>query len=269
MSDAATQVATHLARAAEALEMAHPRDVVSDFMLRCSFTAFSESVDLVPKGALALAVESDTLGPMWAAMTTVLGLPRTGIFSNLQTLPLDSVARDSLLSAARIDWSRIELSIFGSLVERSLNPQERHALGAHYTPRSYVERLVRPTVEEPLRAEWEIVRGLSRLSADGTAAHHTPGESLRWLHGFHAKLCATRVLDPACGTGNFLYVAMDLVQAIEREVVAEIVARGEPPPDARVTPAQFLGIEINARAAAIADLVLQMGYLRSQHRTAA
>jgi len=105
-----------------------------------------------------------------------------------------------LLAAAERDWADVEPAIFGTLLERALNKKERHMLGAHFTPRAYVERLVRPTIEEPLREEWVVVQAAARrLRMD------EKGEEARKLvHEFLRKLCGLRVLDPACGSGNFL-----------------------------------------------------------------
>ena len=80
------------------------------------------------------------------------------MFDNATALPLNDDQFELLIEASRADWRDVEPAIFGTLLERALNPVERHQLGAHYTPRSYVERLVLPTVVEPLRAEWDAVK---------------------------------------------------------------------------------------------------------------
>jgi hypothetical protein len=173
-----------------------------------------------------------------------------------------------LLRAAERDWSEVEPAIFGTLLENALNAKERHSLGAHFTPRAYVERLVRPTIEEPLRAEWLVVRSEVRKLLDETKEKAALGK----LEEFHARLCKIRVLDPACGTGNFLYVALDLMKQLEGEVLEEI-ARIAGKDQQRlemervtVSPAQFLGIEKSPWAAEIAELVLWIGFLRLQWR---
>lgn len=267
MVDATCQAAAHLSRAAERLDAAgHSRGAVGGFMLRCVFTLFASGIGIVPERALVGALETNTLRPMWLAMVHVLGVPSSGIFADPIALPLDKEAARALTDAAGCDWGSVELSILGTLVEGALEKKERHALGAHYTPRAYVERLVRPTMEEPLRKEWETVQGLSRLSRDGTAPHHTSDESAKWLLDFHAKLCSTRVLDPACGTGNFLIVALETLYRIEDEVLAEIAVRDLPRPTERVSPKQMRGIEINPRAAEICRLVLNLCHLRRCYR---
>jgi hypothetical protein len=180
--------------------------------------------------------------------------------------------------AAECDWSGVEPAIFGTLLERALDPKERHALGAHYTPRAYVERLVRPTIEEPLRADWDVVQALARrnvkaaerASTDKTAKDKLK-EAVVAVRAFHQKLCEMRVLDPACGSGNFLYVTLDLFKRLEGEVLALLESLGEKQTvmhmeSVRVTPAQFHGIEIKRWAKEIAELALWIGYLQWHFR---
>jgi hypothetical protein len=172
-----------------------------------------------------------------------------------------------LLMAAKSDWSQVDPSIFGTLLERALNPKERHRLGAHYTPRAYVERLVKPTIEEPLRSDWDLVRAeVQQLVELGKVE-----DAQKRVLSFHQTLCATRVLDPACGTGNFLYVTLDLFKRLESEVLALLTELGYRQIGLemeryRVTPEQFLGIEVKRWAKEIAELVLWIGYLQWQVR---
>jgi type I restriction-modification system DNA methylase subunit len=127
------------------------------------------------------------------------------LFKQPDTLPLDKPQLALLIKAAKADWKHVEPAIFGTLLERALSPKDRHKLGAHYTPRAYVERLVLPTVIEPLRAEWNDAYGAAMvLDAEG---HHD--EAVDTLRRFHHRLCTVRVLDPACGSGNFLYVTLE------------------------------------------------------------
>src|SRR5690606_21721435 len=121
---------------------------------------------------------------------------------------------DLLVEAAKADWRDVEPAIFGTLLERALDPVERHKLGAHYTPRAYVERLVVPTVVEPLREEWDAVRA----AAVPLAKEGDKKGAARELTQFHDRLCEVRVLDPACGTGNFLYVTLEHLKRLEGEV---------------------------------------------------
>ena len=178
-------------------------------------------------------------------------------------IPLDADQVQLLAEAARADWRDVEPAIFGTLLERALDPRERHKLGAHYTPRAYVERLVQPTVIEPLRAEWEAVQAAALQRAeDGDTA-----KAILEVETFLQKLAALRILDPACGSGNFLYVTLELLKRLEGEVLNTLRELGQGQQrlelaGVMVTPANFLGLELNPRAAAIAELVLWIGFLQ-------
>src|SRR5690606_8361390 len=108
-----------------------------------------------------------------------------------------------------------EPAIFGTLLERALDPRERHKLGAHYTPRAYVERLVLPTVIEPLREDW----ANARTAALTLMAEDKPKDAQEEIRRFHRQLCSVRVLDPACGSGNFLYVTLEHLKRLAGEVL--------------------------------------------------
>jgi type I restriction-modification system DNA methylase subunit len=183
-------------------------------------------------------------------------------------LPLSREQIGMLLEASKADWTQVEPAIFGTLLERALDPLERHALGAHYTPRAYVDRLVQPTVIEPLRQSWTYVQGAAVLLAN----EGKQKEAIAEIRAFHHKLCSLRVLDPACGSGNFLYVALEHLKRLEGEVLNQLhdIGHGQTLLEAEgltVDPHQFLGLELNPRAAAIAELVLWIGYLQWHFRT--
>ncbi len=189
------------------------------------------------------------------------------LFKNPEALPITEAQLDLLIKAAEAGWADVEPAIFGTLLERALQPRERHKLGAHYTPRAYVERLVMPTVIEPLREEWEAARTASAILEDC-------GDELgarREIEAFHRRLCSVRVLDPACGSGNFLYVTLEHLKRLEGEVTEYLNHfPGQLGLDMTggytVTPQQLLGLEVNPRAAAIADVVLWIGYLQWHFR---
>jgi len=194
------------------------------------------------------------------------------------SLLLNSGQISQLIAAAKANWREVEPAIFGTLLERALDPTERHALGAHYTPRAYVERLVLPTVVEPLRADWANAQAAALVLANEAAslsgkAHDDKMAAARAeVRQFHHQLCTTRVLDPACGSGNFLYVTLEHLKRLEGEVLNQLADLGETQDklgfeSETVTPQQLLGIEINERAAALAELVLWIGYLQWHIRT--
>jgi hypothetical protein len=280
-------IAAHLAELARSLEAAHHTgEAISKFLMRCIFTMFAEDV-----GLLAERLFTDTLEKrwipdpscfqaevesLWETMNTggkLFGVGQIkqfngGLFADPTALPLDRKQLERLLEASRTSWNDVEPAIFGTLLERALDPKERHALGAHFTPRAYVERLVRPTIEEPLRAEWDVVRAEVRQLVE-QGKEERAVESVR---AFQQRLCHVRVLDPACGTGNFLYVTLDLFKRLESEVLGLLADLGQTQAAREregetVTPAQFHGIEIKPWAKEIAELVLWIGYLQWQLRT--
>ena len=191
-----------------------------------------------------------------------------GLFEDATALPLSVDQLQLLIEAAQADWRDVEPAIFGTLLVRALDPAERHKLGAHFTPRAYVERLVLPTIIEPLRNEWDAVKAAALLSAEqGKAA-----EALTQVEAFQRRLASIRILDPACGSGNFLYVTLEHLKRLEGEVLEVRRSLGEGQmllemEGSMVRPEQFHGIEVNPWAAAIAELVLWIGFLQWHRRT--
>jgi hypothetical protein len=190
-----------------------------------------------------------------------------GLFAETAALPLTDEQLELLIEAAQADWRDVEPAIFGTLLEQALDPQERAQLGAHYTPRPYVERLVLPTIIEPLREEWAAVQAAGVTLARGGRL----AEAVAETKAFHRRLCEIRVLDPSCGSGNFLYVTLEHLKRLEGEVLTQLEDFGESSileyDLATIDPHQLLGMEINERAAGIADLVLWIGSLQWHFRT--
>ena len=330
------QVAVALADVARSLEAAgHPSEMVAGFLCRCLFSMFAEDVGLLPPhpdgsggGFVGLLrqhrdrpdVLQRMLRALWEEMdrggfSTALhadllrfnGKLFKGAAVDGYALRLDAAQIDGLLRAAQANWREVEPAIFGTLLERALSVTDRHALGAHYTPRAYVERLVLPTVVEPLRADWANAQAAALLlareaealeanppqrqagtthdtfdraamAADNRAlAEHERQVRARWrdarqeVQRFHHQLCSVRVLDPACGSGNFLYVTLEHLKRLEAEVLDQLHAFGDSNESIgdteTVTLRQLLGIEINERAAALAELVLWIGWLQWHIRT--
>jgi len=301
------EVAVQLAAVARSLEAAgHAPQAVAAFLTRCLFCMFAEDVELLPKapggdGAFVHLLKTHGDDPatlqkmlriLWADMdrggfSAALakdllrfnGKLFKGAAADGYVLPLARPQIDGLLAAARANWREVEPAIFGTLLERALDPGERHTLGAHYTPRAYVERLVLPTVVEPLRADWADAQAAALLLANEAAAlpegrerERKMAEARAEVRRFHHRLCTVRVLDPACGSGNFLYVTLEHLKRLEGEVLDRLHALGEG--QARlglegetVTLQQLRGIEINERAAALAELVLWIGFLQWHLRT--
>ena len=300
------EVAVQLAQVARSLEAAgHAPKVVAAFLTRCLFSMFAEDVELLPRAASGEGAfvdllkrygdQPDTLARMLRALWT--DMDRGGFSTALAkdvlrfngklfkdsaadgyVLPLNREQIDGLIQAADADWREVEPAIFGTLLERALDPTERHALGAHYTPRAYVERLVLPTVVEPLRADWANAQAAALLLAteantlEGKKRDDKLAEARAEIKRFHHQLCTVRVLDPACGSGNFLYVTLEHLKRLEGEVLDQLQALGDTQSrlgleGETVTLRQLRGIEINERAAALAELVLWIGFLQWHIRT--
>ena len=268
---------------------------VANYLTRCLFSMFAEDVELLPKGAFTDLLQKHRQDPatlqamlrvLWADMdrggfsaalaTRVLhfnGKLFKGAERDDYSLLLTPAQIDLLIAAAKCNWREVEPAIFGTLLERALDPTERHALGAHYTPRAYVERLVLPTVMEPLRADWADAQAAALVLAheaealDGKPREAKLAAARDEVKKFLHQLCTTRVLDPACGSGNFLYVTLEHLKRLEGEVVNQLEALGHTQDQLgfegeTVTLQQLRGIEINERAAALAELVLWIGYLQ-------
>jgi len=281
------ELAERLAKLASSLEQGgHQPEKVAGFLMRCLFTMFAEDVQLLPDNSFTKLLQDyrnnidlfpHALQALWTSMdrggfdpTLRSIIPQFNgfLFKNPEALPISVAQLDLLILAAQAGWADVEPAIFGTLLERALQPRERHKLGAHYTPRAYVERLVMPTVIEPLREEWEAARTASAILEDcGDDAG-----ALKEIERFHRRLCSVRILDPACGSGNFLYVTLEHLKRLEGEVLEYInhfprqlgldMSGGY-----TVTPEQLLGLEVNPRAAAIADVVLWIGYLQWHFKT--
>ena len=259
---------------------------VAHFLMRCLFTMFAEDTDLLPRGSFRQLLEKSVADPrhfphrlkqLWRDMDTGAEFSAIidarvrhfngGLFSDTMVFELGQAEISELLAAASADWTQVDPAIFGALLEQALDKEERKRLGAHYTPRSYVQRLVDVTVMEPLRADWEAA--LTKAQAAKDAAKDA--DAVEIVRAFHHQLCTTRVLDPACGTGNFLYVTLELMKKLEGEVIQTLSALGDRQASLAIAgesvdPHQFLGLELNPRAAAIAELVIWIGYLQWHYR---
>lgn len=281
------EIADHLAQLGRSFEgQGHDGEAVARFLMRCLFTMFAEDVELLPKDSFRDKLRelrgkpemaAPVLQSLWETMNTGGNSPvlmakllrfNGGLFRDAGALPLNEVQLSLLIEAAEADWKQVEPAIFGTLLERALDKKSRHKLGAHYTPRAYVERLVMPTIIQPLRRDWEAVQA----TADLLRSQGKETEALKAVQDFHRKLCEVTVLDPACGSGNFLYVALELMKRLEGEVTATMEELGQTQASFSlaghtVDPHQFLGIELNPWAANVAELVLWIGYLQWHYRT--
>ena len=191
------------------------------------------------------------------------------LFNVVAVEELSLEAIDALAKAAELNWESIEPSIFGTLFERSLDPQKRSQLGTHYTSRDDILLIVEPVLMQPLRREWEVVQAEAapireRLDKGGTGRAKTTARNqlLDLRESILKSIRETTVLDPACGSGNFLYVSLQLLMDLEKEVIQHPLWTGLQLPAPEVHPRQMYGIEIDPIAHALASIVVWIGYIQ-------
>ena len=196
-----------------------------------------------------------------------------GLFDDDETPPLERGEIDVAPKVAALDWSEIDPSIFGTLFERGLDPDKRSQLGAHYTDREKIMLIVQPVIIRPLLAEWETTKAeigttVERAGAAKSAAARTRlrQQAERSLRSFLERLRKFIVLDPACGSGNFLYLALHALKDIEHRVQLEAEAMGLQRGFPAVGPANVRGIEINAYAAELARVSVWIGEIQWMRR---
>ena len=180
------------------------------------------------------------------------------LFEAADTLELSREALQRIAEATTKNWRSIEPTIFGTLFERALDASKRSQLGAHYTSPEDIELVVEPVVMEPLRREWET----ARQEVDNLIAEENQDGARIRLEEFQQRLFEVTVLDPACGSGNFLYVALRSLLDLEKEVIDFAATRGWHDLTPRVKPDQMHGLEINPYAAELARTALWIGYIQ-------
>jgi len=256
-----TEVADLVARLYRSVRAAHPtreRDVIR-FTLQCITAMFAEDIGMLPKnyftsllynGAKAGDVEH-RLRELFEQMNTRdLQAPRVvpyfngGLFIEATTLPLGDAQVNALTKAAEANWTYVDPHIFGSVFQGIMDDAERHASGAHYTAHDDIMRVVGPTIVEPWR---------KRIQAAG---------SLKDLTELRKELFAYRVLDPACGSGNFLYVAFRELYRLDTELLSRMrefpSTHGKLSWNGGISAANFYGIDINPFAVELAKVTLNI-----------
>ncbi len=257
------------------------------FLMRLLFCLFAEDIGLLPTKLFSRLVDANRSSPteftkrlrqLFTAMAVggSFGVDDIayfdgGLFSDDEAFELTTGDLGVLAEAAKLDWSSIEPAIFGTLFERSLDPGKRSQLGAHYTSRDDILLIVEPVLMEPLRRRWTDVRvkaeALAQKAKESKGGVRTKNRKAlaALLMGFADELSRVRVLDPACGSGNFLYVALKRLLDLEKEVsvfAAENALSGLLP---RTDPSQLYGIETNVYAHELASVVVWIGYIQWQH----
>lgn len=266
---------------AEALrERGNPADQVAHFLTQCLFCMFAEDENLLPRGVFtklldnAVDIERATnrITALFEAMQTggdygdaEIRWFNGGLFETVAVPQLMLSDLVTLRAAAHMDWRAIDPSIFGTLFERGLNPKKRSQLGAHYTDPATIMKLVEPVIIRPLMAEWarhrdSINKLLTKSKKLGDKAYKDANAE---FHQFLERLKNYRVLDAACGSGNFLYVALKTLKDIERRVNTEAEQLGlQRQIGIECGPANVLGIELDPYAAELARVTVWIGEIQ-------
>jgi type II restriction/modification system DNA methylase subunit YeeA len=271
----AAETFAHLAQRLR--ERGHEPRQVAHFITRLLFCMFAEDIGLLPSGLFTRLLAAALPQPerfvsmaqsLFAAMSCggVFGVEliawfNGGLFNDPAVIPLDAEDLQIAHRAALLDWSAIEPAIFGTLFERGLDPDKRSQLGAHYTDRDSIERLIGPVIREPLRMEWQAVKAViaARLAKPTLKARQQAEQALQ---AFLEQLRNFRVLDPACGSGNFLYLALQTLKDLEHQVMLEAEELGLQRGFPAVGPEAVWGIEINPYAAELARVTVWIGEIQ-------
>jgi len=280
-------------------EQGYDAQTVAHFVNRLVFCMFAEDVNLLPNKMFQRAMEHAKQQPDKATefLTTLFGamvkggpvgfesVPyfNGGLFEDDKALTLDRDDIDLVLNAARMNWADIDPSVLGTLFERGLDPSKRSQLGAHYTDRDKIMMILRPVIIEPLEAKWSNIlpklenhlaneiklrkqASKTRAAAKSGALTRKANDAKKAAGKLHSDyiehLARFRVLDPACGSGNFLYLSLKALKDIEHKANIEAEALGLPRGFPRVGPENVLGIEINPYAAELARVSIWIGEIQ-------
>ena len=259
----------------------HSPEAVAHFVMQLVFCFFAEDVRLLPEGFFRKALSQLNIGNRYQQAKSLLdeifhamtagGRVGTefvayfngGLFDGQKALPLDEGDLGMLVAVGSMQWAEIDPSIFGSLFERFLDPAKRAQIGAHYTDAKKIVQIVDPVVVRPLEAEWEEARG--RIEKLAAVARGKSPRAREWRQAdaerarFVERLASLRILDPACGSGNFLYMALQRVKDLEFRVDNECEKLGLKSSTPRVGPEILFGIEINRLAAEVARTAIWIG----------
>lgn len=269
----------------------HDPHRVAHFLNKLLFCLFAEDIDLLPEGLLTRLLENSKSNPdllqrmlksLFATMSTggefgveVIDWFNGGLFDGDDVLPLDADDIARLITVARAKWNDISPSLFGTLFERGLDPSKRSQLGAHYTDPDSIMRIVEPVVIERLTAEWEdkkksIQTGIAAWEAKkGSLTKSVRDNATRKFkeaqvtyRSFLLRLRDYRVLDPACGSGNFLYLALQSLKDFEQRVMLDAENMGLERGFPEVGPQCVMGIELNDYAAELARVTIWIGEIQ-------
>ena len=258
---------------------------VAHFLIRLLFCLFAEDVGILPAGLFTKLVQqprqnATTFGrqlkQLFAAMAEggVFGVDIIqhvdgGLFNNDHVLPMDSDSLRILGEVSGQDWAAIEPAIFGTLFERGLDPDKRSQLGAHFTSKDDILLIVEPVLMAPLRRRWDEIKVLAQETVRIRDEAKSASQRAKVMRGlfvvlrkFREELAGMQVLDAACGSGNFLYVALRLLLDLEKEVINLAASLGDTVSAPMVSPTQLHGIEVNPYAYELAQATIWIGWIQ-------
>jgi hypothetical protein len=198
------------------------RSEAQRFILQMLVALFAEDIDLLPKYFVTNLLHECTtpadsyelLGGLFKAMNQRQAAKggrykevpyfNGGLFANPAEIEIQDRELVMLREAAKYDWKKVQPEIFGTLFQHSMDDEERHAFGAHFTHPSDIMKIVKPTITDPWQEQIESAKTFKRLR-----------ELRDRMHTF-------RVLDPACGSGNFLYIAYRELKRLEARIYERI-----------------------------------------------
>jgi hypothetical protein len=288
------KAARQLAEVAPSVRTRHTNPTrVAHFLDRLIFCLFAEDTGLLPGKVFTRTVEkfatrnssliAKDVGLLFQAMAhggDVYGetIPHFdgNLFDDSPAIELNALEFQVVHEAAALDWSEMDPSIFGTLFERVMDPDQRSQLGAHYTGYKDIATLVSPVVMDPLRREWDAAReqveslvpvAPERADPSSPSVFRKPSpenmaRAKSLIDGFLKRLRTVRVLDPACGSGNFLYVALKMLKDLEYEVLVFCRRHDLPKFELEVGPHQLLGIEKNEYAHDLAQMTVWIGMIQ-------
>jgi type II restriction/modification system DNA methylase subunit YeeA len=254
---------------------------VAHFLIQCLFCMFAEDEGLLTRGLFTGLLGKTAHDPLRATnrLTALFNAMQSGgdygdetiawfnggLFASVAVPPLTQEDVTALHRAAGMDWRNIDPSIFGTLFERGLNPKKRSQLGAHYTDPATILRLIEPVIARPLTLEWQAAKGqIAGLMKKSKKRDDKPyRDAAAIFHQYLERLRNFRVLDPACGSGNFLYLALKALKDLERRANVEAEALGlQRQVSIEVSPANVLGIELDPYAAELARVTVWIGEIQ-------
>lgn len=245
---------------------------IAHFLVRILFCLFAEDMGLIPNELFSQMVRTAHSQEVdfQAGLQNLFQTMRDGgvwgfhkiphfngtLFDDAHVPAIPAELPETLLRVANQDWSQIDPVIFGTLFEGIIDKSKRRQLGAHYTSQDDILLVVDPVLMHPLRQEWQ------QIKTTFTITDASPDEKQAQLEAFAQKISQQQILDPACGSGNFLYVALQQLLDLQKMVISYAQGEGLAPPALTVLPTQLHGMELSPYAYELAQITVWIGYIQ-------